>query len=115
MRSRNVEAALSIGADRARGGGPMNAPRQPYATRNRVAAKLDALFAFIFAGAAVWTLVPATESLARSIGDRAIEQVRPFGVDLCSGVEDAPGRKSESKLRRLLEAVRQDEESAIAT
>src|SRR5262245_59014527 len=29
---------------------------------------LDALFAFIFAGAAVWTLVPATESLARQIG-----------------------------------------------
>src|SRR4051794_33591245 len=34
---------------------------------------LDALFAFIFAGAAVWTLVPATESLARGIGDRAID------------------------------------------
>jgi UDP-GlcNAc:undecaprenyl-phosphate/decaprenyl-phosphate GlcNAc-1-phosphate transferase len=34
---------------------------------------LDALFAFIFAGATVWTLVPATESLARSIGDRAID------------------------------------------
>jgi UDP-GlcNAc:undecaprenyl-phosphate GlcNAc-1-phosphate transferase len=29
---------------------------------------LDALFAFIFAGATVWTLVPATESLARRIG-----------------------------------------------
>jgi UDP-GlcNAc:undecaprenyl-phosphate GlcNAc-1-phosphate transferase len=34
---------------------------------------LDALFAFIFAGAAVWTLVPATESLAHGIGDRAID------------------------------------------
>ena len=34
---------------------------------------IDALFAFIFAGAAVWTLVPATESLARGIGDRAID------------------------------------------
>ena len=34
---------------------------------------IDALFAFIFAGAAVWTLVPATESLARQIGDRAID------------------------------------------
>src|SRR5215218_163800 len=34
---------------------------------------LDALFAFIFAGAAVWTLVPATESLARAIGPRAID------------------------------------------
>src|SRR4051794_10313183 len=29
---------------------------------------LDALFGFIFAGAAVWALVPATESLARGIG-----------------------------------------------
>ena len=29
---------------------------------------LDALFAFVFAGATVWTLVPATESLARRIG-----------------------------------------------
>jgi UDP-GlcNAc:undecaprenyl-phosphate GlcNAc-1-phosphate transferase len=34
---------------------------------------VDALFAFLFAGAAVWTLVPATESLARRIGDRAID------------------------------------------
>jgi UDP-GlcNAc:undecaprenyl-phosphate/decaprenyl-phosphate GlcNAc-1-phosphate transferase len=34
---------------------------------------IDALFAFIFAGAAVWTLVPATESLARAIGPRAID------------------------------------------
>jgi UDP-GlcNAc:undecaprenyl-phosphate/decaprenyl-phosphate GlcNAc-1-phosphate transferase len=29
---------------------------------------IDALFGFIFAGAAVWALVPATESLARGIG-----------------------------------------------
>ncbi|MGE5858583.1 MAG: undecaprenyl/decaprenyl-phosphate alpha-N-acetylglucosaminyl 1-phosphate transferase, partial [Solirubrobacterales bacterium] len=34
---------------------------------------IDALFAFIFAGAAVWALVPATESLAHVIGDRAID------------------------------------------
>jgi UDP-GlcNAc:undecaprenyl-phosphate GlcNAc-1-phosphate transferase len=34
---------------------------------------LDAILAFVFAGAAVWTLVPATESLARGIGDRAID------------------------------------------
>jgi UDP-GlcNAc:undecaprenyl-phosphate/decaprenyl-phosphate GlcNAc-1-phosphate transferase len=34
---------------------------------------IDALFAFIFAGATVWTLVPATESLAHRIGDRAID------------------------------------------
>ena len=29
---------------------------------------IDALFAFIFAGAAVWALVPATEALATRIG-----------------------------------------------
>src|SRR5262245_25300056 len=34
---------------------------------------LDALFAFIFAGAAVWALVPATESLARAIGPRGMD------------------------------------------
>ena len=34
---------------------------------------LDALFAFIFAGAAVWTLVPATESLAKAIGPRGMD------------------------------------------
>jgi phosphoribosylanthranilate isomerase len=46
----------------------------------------------------------------------AIRIVRPFGVDVCSGVEDAPGRKSESKVRRFVEAVKcQHEESAIAT
>src|SRR5262245_2771568 len=36
-------------------------------------ATLDALFAFIFAGAAVWALVPATESLARAIGPRGMD------------------------------------------
>ncbi len=34
---------------------------------------IDAILAFIFAGATVWTLVPATESLAHRIGDRAID------------------------------------------
>jgi UDP-GlcNAc:undecaprenyl-phosphate GlcNAc-1-phosphate transferase len=34
---------------------------------------IDALFAFIFAGAAVWALVPATESLARAIGPRGMD------------------------------------------
>src|ERR671919_1689313 len=34
---------------------------------------IDALLSFVFAGAAVWTLVPATEALARRIGDRAID------------------------------------------
>jgi UDP-GlcNAc:undecaprenyl-phosphate/decaprenyl-phosphate GlcNAc-1-phosphate transferase len=34
---------------------------------------IDALFAFIFAGAAVWALVPATESLAKAIGPRGMD------------------------------------------
>ena len=34
---------------------------------------VDAVFAFIFAGATVWTLVPSTEALARRIGDRAFD------------------------------------------
>src|SRR5215470_4738775 len=34
---------------------------------------IDALFAFIFAGATVWTLVPATESLAKAIGPRGMD------------------------------------------
>ncbi|MGZ5002721.1 MAG: phosphoribosylanthranilate isomerase [Chthoniobacterales bacterium] len=39
----------------------------------------------------------------------AIRTVRPFAVDVCSGVEDAPGRKSETKLRRFIAAVRASE------
>ncbi|MBV9009472.1 MAG: phosphoribosylanthranilate isomerase [Verrucomicrobia bacterium] len=37
----------------------------------------------------------------------AIRIVNPSGVDVCSGVEDAPGRKSAAKLRRFLEGVRE--------
>ncbi len=36
---------------------------------------------------------------------QAIELVHPYGVDLCSGVEAAPGRKDPEKLRRLMSAV----------
>ncbi len=36
----------------------------------------------------------------------AIEAVRPAGVDLCSGVEVAPGRKDPEKVRRLIENSR---------
>jgi phosphoribosylanthranilate isomerase len=36
----------------------------------------------------------------------AIARVRPFGLDVSSGVEDAPGVKSVEKLRRFFEAVR---------
>lgn len=37
---------------------------------------------------------------------RAIEQVRPFGVDVASGVEARPGRKDPVLLRAFIEAAR---------
>ena len=36
----------------------------------------------------------------------AIAQVQPWGVDVASGVEAAPGRKDEHKMRAFVEAVR---------
>jgi phosphoribosylanthranilate isomerase len=41
----------------------------------------------------------------------AIARVRPFGVDVSTGVEAAPGRKDPVKLRRFLSAARQAEPS----
>lgn len=40
----------------------------------------------------------------------AIEKVRPYGIDLCSGVEEHPGKKSPAKVKALMEAVRQVKE-----
>ncbi|MFQ5739040.1 MAG: N-(5'-phosphoribosyl)anthranilate isomerase [Acidobacteriota bacterium] len=37
----------------------------------------------------------------------AIQELHPAGVDVCSGVESAPGRKDPHRLKRFLEAVRQ--------
>lgn len=39
----------------------------------------------------------------------AVEKVRPYGIDLCSGVEERPGKKSPVRVKALLEAVRQAE------
>ncbi len=36
----------------------------------------------------------------------AVSTVRPFGIDVSSGVEDAPGIKNPDKLRALFEALR---------
>lgn len=44
----------------------------------------------------------------------AIEAVRPFAVDVCSGVESAPGRKDAVKLRRFSAAVRAADKLAQA-
>lgn len=37
----------------------------------------------------------------------AIREARPFAIDVCSGVESRPGKKSAKKLRALMKAVHQ--------
>ncbi len=37
---------------------------------------------------------------------RAIETVRPYGVDVSTGVEDSPGKKNHMKMRKFIEAVK---------
>jgi phosphoribosylanthranilate isomerase len=38
--------------------------------------------------------------------DGAVRELRPWAVDVCSGVEAEPGRKDHAKLRAFVEAVR---------
>jgi phosphoribosylanthranilate isomerase len=42
----------------------------------------------------------------------AIEQVRPFGVDVSSGVEERPGVKSPEKIASFVEAARSRSQAA---
>ncbi len=42
----------------------------------------------------------------------ALEMVRPFGVDVSSGVEESPGRKNPDRLRAFFDAVRAAEQPA---
>jgi len=46
---------------------------------------------------------------------RAIEAVRPFGVDVSSGVESSPGVKSLPLIRSFVTAVRMAEERLVST
>jgi phosphoribosylanthranilate isomerase len=39
----------------------------------------------------------------------AVRRVRPYGVDVNSGVEARPGRKDETRVRRFVAAVREAE------
>lgn len=42
---------------------------------------------------------------AENVGD-AIRQVKPFGLDVCSGVEMQPGKKDAKKVQRLMAGVK---------
>jgi phosphoribosylanthranilate isomerase len=63
-----------------------------------------------------WSLVrdlPGKIVLAGGLGPDnvagAIRLVRPWGVDACSRLESAPGRKDAAKVRALIQAVREAE------
>lgn len=58
-------------------------------------------------------LVLAGGLTSENVG-RAIQMVQPWAVDVCSGVEDGPGRKDGAKVRRFVEAVRSIEEVKMA-
>lgn len=61
-----------------------------------------------------WDLLPAAHDVRlvlsggltpENVGD-AIERVRPWAVDVSSGVESAPGVKDQARIARFIEAVR---------
>lgn len=40
---------------------------------------------------------------------KAIREVNPYGLDICSGVEESPGKKDIGKIKKLLENIRSEE------
>ncbi len=63
-----------------------------------------------------WSLVrglPGRVVLAGGLGPdnvaEAIRHVRPWGIDACSRIESAPGRKDAAKVRALIQSVREAE------
>ena len=46
------------------------------------------------------------ESHFRLVREKAIAQVQPYGVDVASGIESAPGKKDEKKMAAFVKAVR---------
>jgi len=68
-----------------------------------------------------WSLVPSERSKsvvlaggldAGNVGE-AIRTVRPYAVDVSSGVEDAPGQKSSRKMNAFVAAVRAADEAVF--
>lgn len=61
-------------------------------------------------------LIMAGGLTSENVG-KALQTVRPFAVDVCSGVESAPGRKDEAKVRTFIESVERfdDEKTTIRT
>ena len=47
--------------------------------------------------------------------EEAIRKVKPFAVDVASGVEEKPGKKSKSRLKEFVRKVRENDEAIQVT
>jgi phosphoribosylanthranilate isomerase len=117
LAGRTVIKALRVGAEFA----PEAAAR--YGTH---AILLDAFSAHAHGGTGLvfdWSLARRTRELVprlflaggltpENVG-AAVRVVRPYAVDVCSGVESAPGRKDLRRLRAFIAAARAAEEEGV--